>query len=170
MDMNENLTSWLAVDKKVGICVKDSSRKILSQNQVSQRICGPMMGQVCSKSCMKFYQQLDECATLTQGMVHYKNADIESHKVDAVVINDGEHLTTFFYPLEEDASSVQKREEYFRTKGLTKSEMRVMEFILQGKSNAQIAEQLYISKATLKTHINNVYKKLPPSFKQLKIR
>ena len=170
METKENLTPFLAVDKKIGFCVKDSSRTILKQNDLSQRICGPMMGQVCSKGCMKFYQHLDECASLAQGMVHYKNADIESHKVDAVVVNDGVHITTFFYPLEEDELIAKKREDYFREKGLTKSEMRVMELILQGMSNAQIAEQLYISKATLKTHINNVYKKLPSSFKHLKIR
>ena len=170
METKQQTSPLTIIDKKIGICVKDASRTILNQNDLSQTVCGPMMGEVCSKGCMRFYQQLDECASLAQGMVQYKNTDIESTKVDAVVVNDGEFITTFFYPLQEDALSAQKREEYFREKGLTKSEMRVIELILQGRTNAQIAEQLYISKATLKTHINNVYKKLPSSFKHLKLR
>ncbi len=43
---------------------------------------------------------------------------------------------------------------------LTQQENKVLELILQDKSNKEIASQLFVSLSTVKTHINNVYKKL----------
>ncbi len=43
---------------------------------------------------------------------------------------------------------------------LTQQENKVLELILQDKSNKEIASQLFVSVSTVKTHINNVYKKL----------
>lgn len=42
---------------------------------------------------------------------------------------------------------------------LSPREAEVAELIIQGKSNKQIAEQLYISLPTVKTHIRNIFKK-----------
>lgn len=42
---------------------------------------------------------------------------------------------------------------------LTKKESIVSSKILEGKSNAQIAEELFISINTVKTHVANVLKK-----------
>ncbi|MEY8847803.1 LuxR C-terminal-related transcriptional regulator [Psychroserpens sp. XS_ASV72] len=43
---------------------------------------------------------------------------------------------------------------------LTKQEQNVLELLLQNKSNKAIAESLFVSVSTVKTHVNNVYKKL----------
>ena len=43
---------------------------------------------------------------------------------------------------------------------LTKAELKVLYLIDEGLSNADIAEKLYITKATVKTHINHIYIKL----------
>lgn len=43
---------------------------------------------------------------------------------------------------------------------LSKQEQKVMELILEDKSNKEIAEALFVSVNTVKTHINNIYKKL----------
>ncbi|MCB0456130.1 MAG: helix-turn-helix transcriptional regulator [Flavobacteriaceae bacterium] len=43
---------------------------------------------------------------------------------------------------------------------LSKQEQKVMELILEDKSNKEIADALFISVSTVKTHINNIYKKL----------
>ncbi|MFX0558550.1 response regulator transcription factor [Maribacter sp. CXY002] len=45
-------------------------------------------------------------------------------------------------------------------KELTPQEFRVFEAINNGKSNKEIASQFFISLSTVKTHINNIYKKL----------
>ena len=43
---------------------------------------------------------------------------------------------------------------------LSEREVTVVQHILAGESNKTIAEQLYISEKTVKTHIGNVFKKL----------
>ena len=43
---------------------------------------------------------------------------------------------------------------------LTKQEQNILQLLLEDKSNKDIAEALFVSLSTVKTHINNVYKKL----------
>ncbi|GAB3966634.1 response regulator transcription factor [Actinoallomurus acanthiterrae] len=43
--------------------------------------------------------------------------------------------------------------------GLTQREAEVLMLIAEGKSNAEIAQELFISEATVKTHINNLFAK-----------
>jgi DNA-binding NarL/FixJ family response regulator len=43
--------------------------------------------------------------------------------------------------------------------GLTQREAEVLVLIAEGKSNAEIARELFISEATVKTHINNLFAK-----------
>jgi DNA-binding NarL/FixJ family response regulator len=44
--------------------------------------------------------------------------------------------------------------------GLTAREMEVVRLIAQGHSNTEIAAQLFVSEATVKTHINHIFSKL----------
>jgi LPXTG-motif cell wall-anchored protein len=43
---------------------------------------------------------------------------------------------------------------------LTNQEMNIVTLIDSGKTNLQISEELSISKSTVKTHVNNIYRKL----------
>lgn len=43
---------------------------------------------------------------------------------------------------------------------LTKQEQNILQLLLEDKSNKDIAEALFVSVSTVKTHINNVYRKL----------
>ncbi len=44
--------------------------------------------------------------------------------------------------------------------GLTARELEVVRLIAQGHSNTEIAEELFVSDATIKTHINHIFSKL----------
>lgn len=46
------------------------------------------------------------------------------------------------------------------TKGLTHREVQIMELVGQGLSNKEIADRLYIGEKTVKSHLNEIYKKL----------
>ncbi len=43
--------------------------------------------------------------------------------------------------------------------GLTEREGEVLALIAQGLSNAEIASQLFVSRSTVKTHINQIFAK-----------
>ena len=43
---------------------------------------------------------------------------------------------------------------------LTKQEQNILELLLQEKSNKEIADTLFVSVSTVKTHVNNIYRKL----------
>ena len=43
---------------------------------------------------------------------------------------------------------------------LTKREQEILEEIVQGKSNKEIADTLFISEKTVKNHVSNILKKL----------
>lgn len=43
---------------------------------------------------------------------------------------------------------------------LTKQEQTILELLLEEKSNKEIADALFVSVSTVKTHVNNIYKKL----------
>jgi DNA-binding NarL/FixJ family response regulator len=44
--------------------------------------------------------------------------------------------------------------------GLTEREREVLRLIVQGRSNSEIAAELTVSEATVKTHINHIFAKL----------
>ena len=51
--------------------------------------------------------------------------------------------------------------ETFRTRyGITDREREIILKVIQGKSNADIAGELFISLATVKTHLHNIYRKI----------
>ncbi len=49
---------------------------------------------------------------------------------------------------------------------LTKQEQKVVDHILQEHTNKEIADKLFVSVSTVKTHINNIYKKLEVSSRE----
>lgn len=52
-------------------------------------------------------------------------------------------------------------DKYDRNKlGLSKRELEVLELLAQGFSNQEIADKLFVSLNTAKTHISNIYAKL----------
>lgn len=163
----QNLCS---LEKSLGVCVKDQEKMVVYQNQLSINMCGDLQGKVCDKGCMSLYHQIEECNAISQGMKLFKNTDIDESKVDAMIVNDGDKIATFIYPLDEKQDKYQQQEKFLTERGLTKSEIRIMQMVLGGLTNAEIAEKLFISKATLKTHLNNAYKKLPSSMRPSQIR
>ncbi len=64
-----------------------------------------------------------------------------------------------FYFISKNKTKKQSNSNDLKAK-LTKQEQLVLEHLLQGKSNKAIAEALFVSINTIKTHTNNIYKKL----------
>ncbi len=52
------------------------------------------------------------------------------------------------------------KEEFIRKTGISDRELEVLELIVKGASNQEIADQLFLSVSTVKTHISNIFLKL----------
>lgn len=150
---------------QLGTCIKDMNREVSFQNELCKKKCGDMVGQVCTKGCMSSYFPLP-------GMSFVKNSIVDNNMVDAVVINDGQSLTTLLYAAEKNENEKEAALEIAKLSGLglSKSEIVIFMKVLEGKSNTQIIKDLFISKSTIKTHLNNIYKKLPANYQLLKNR
>ena len=57
-------------------------------------------------------------------------------------------------------SSNNFKKDSFSKEKLTNQEQKTLSLILTDKSNKEIASELFISVSTVKSHINNLYKKL----------
>lgn len=53
---------------------------------------------------------------------------------------------------------------------LSPGELRILELVVEGKSNKVIAENLFLSQWTVKTHIRNIYKKMQVSSRASAVR
>jgi len=53
-----------------------------------------------------------------------------------------------------------KMQNHTKSQNLTNKETKILELLKQGKTNKEIASELFISVSTVKTHINNIFKKM----------
>lgn len=67
------------------------------------------------------------------------------------------YLTSYAYSIEEQQTAALNQVETLDP--LTAREEEVLKLILDGKSNREIAEILFISENTVKTHIRNIFSK-----------
>lgn len=159
----------MKLDEKVGICIKNSDSEVTHQNDICIKLCGDRQKQKCQDGCMTNYH-LDAPIVINEGMKLIKNSPTPHGKADAVVINDGNEIITLLYDLERKEKNIKLSLEEIKECDLSKSEMTIMELILQGLSKKEIMKKLFVSEATIKTHINNIYKKLPEKWQLLKNR
>lgn len=149
----------------IAVCVKDSGKRVLMQNGRCIKSCGDQQGTICEQGCMELYsrdiyQQWKEWGTRI-----YKNSYIKGCFYDVTLLCSTDRIFTFLQPLKE---KYEMAFAYYRGKGLTRREIEVIDLTIHGSSNSQICKRLSISRATLRTHLNNVYKKLRDAGEPLK--
>jgi DNA-binding CsgD family transcriptional regulator len=135
-------------ENSFAVCIKDSNGKVLMQNKLCSEICGDYSNKTCEKGCMELYAKDKSQQWHNWGSRVYNNKFLH------------DYLITFLQPLKARYSMAFA---YYEDKKLTKREMIVIRYLVQGVSNREICEQLSISKATLKTHLNKIYKKVHDS-------
>jgi DNA-binding CsgD family transcriptional regulator len=140
----------------IAVCVKDPEKRVLMQNDECRSVCGEQLGQVCEKGCMELYARDRLQQWKDWGSRVYSNSLIHGSFYDVTLLFSTDHIITFLQPLKE---KYEKALSYYREKGLTKRESEVIALAIQGISNTGICKRLSISRATLKTHLNNIYRK-----------
>ena len=141
---------------EIATCVKDSEKVVLSQNDYCRKICGERQGEVCETGCMALYARDTRQQWKGWGSRVYKNSLLHGRFFDVTLFCSAENIITFLQPLKDKYELALA---YYEDKGLTRRETEVVSLTIRGVSNPEICEQLSISKATLRTHLNNVYRK-----------
>ena len=140
----------------IAVCVKGADKKVLEQNDQCRSICGDCVGQVCEKGCMEIYAEDGAQQWKGWGSTVYRNSHIHGDFFDVTLLCSNENIITFLQPLKDKYEMALS---YYRDKGLTRRETEVVSFTIRGISNTEICKQLSISRATLRTHLNNIYRK-----------
>lgn len=148
---------------RIGICIKTTDKVVLYQNSTCQRTCGNAQGKVCEMGCMADYARSRLGEIFDEGIRVKKNLKLDDGLIDAVIINDGEQITSFLYY---KSRKLEAELAVFKQRKLSETETTIMEFVLQEYSNQTIAKKLHISISTLKTHLNNIYRKIPSELKK----
>ncbi len=149
-----------STSSQLGVCEKTDKGIVTSQNEICRRICGDRLGQRCKDGCMLKH-------TGEKGFRVVEHVHPDSPAVDAVVITTDGSITTLLY---DNSVEVEQRLKLLAPFGLSEAEIEITKQVLQGYSNREIAEHLFISKQTLRTHLNNIYKKIPTDFKDRLLR
>jgi DNA-binding CsgD family transcriptional regulator len=64
------------------------------------------------------------------------------------------------YPLPAPAANDELTDAFLAKYGITGREREIIQKVIEGRSNAEIAQELFISLATVKTHLHNIYQKI----------
>lgn len=141
----------------VAVCVKDQDRKVLMQDDLCRSICGERTGQVCNDGCMQLLAADQQRQWRDWGCTVYSNSHIHGEHFDVSLICSSERIITFLQPLEEKYRAALA---HYATMGLTEREQQIIGLIVRGRTNTQVCEELSITRATLRTHLNRAYAKL----------
>lgn len=138
------------------VCVKDSDGTVVMQNELCNKLCGKKLKTICTDGCMRLYREdpllksggmrLFRAETLSDGAAH-----------DVFLLKEKNHLISLIYSGDTTKEAALLS---FKECGLNKREIEVALLALKGKTRKEIARELFVSFHTIKTHLNNIYKKL----------
>lgn len=140
----------------IAVCVKDAGGRVLMQNDYCREVCGERCGEVCEVGCMELYAKDKSTQWKNWGSRLYKNSHVHDSYYDVTLLCSQQHMITFLQPLEEKYEMALA---YYRDRGLTSRETEVVFLAIRGISNPEICRRLSISMPTLRTHLNNIYRK-----------
>jgi ATP/maltotriose-dependent transcriptional regulator MalT len=133
---------------KLIICRKKSNSQITYQNTESTLTCGTLEGHFCEQCPEPRDRKLP-----TTDIVKLKNKTYTR-----MTIPEGDTLVMVMSERNEKSPDLDQLQE---TCKLSKRELEIATLILAAQPNSRIIETLVISKSTLKTHLNNIYRKAP---------
>ena len=153
----DNLAALTDHDLEVGICSGSLSNVILYQNKPCKEYCGDRTGQICREGCVLLSANAPNPRPSSGRVAVFRHRLIHNRYFDVVVLKSEQTLTTVLNP---DVRAPASLLAAMEAADLTKREKEIVELMIQGLSNQEIIKHLHIAKATLKTHINRIYRKL----------
>ncbi|WP_420400786.1 response regulator transcription factor [Flagellimonas sp.] len=111
-----------------------------------------------------FTKQYEAEIVSDQHLVSFRNGDAWSWKwvlTGLLAFSIGLNIYLVFR-----SQSKTKKQKRQLLQKLTSQEQKIVKYILNDRSNKEIAAEMFVSLSTIKTHINNLYKKLDVSSRQ----
>jgi len=149
----------------MAVCIKDVNKTVLKQNNKCINLCGQLENKVCNDHCMAIYNADNNQQWNKWGNRSYPNSYLHDDYFDVTLLCSEQHVTTILQPLKQKHTDAIA---YYSTMGLSKREMQVISKAIADLSNEEICNQLSISKPTLRSHLNNIYRKVAESGGSLK--
>jgi DNA-binding CsgD family transcriptional regulator len=146
----------------VGICITTPGKKVLFQNNACKLICGDNSNQVCDlckhivckEDNLNLLPLIDQSKSVSAQKQSLADTLVDINRF----IESDQKIMTILTPADK---IIQKYENHFKKIKFTPREIEIGILILKQKSNIMIQETLFISKSTLKTHLNHIYQKCP---------
>jgi DNA-binding CsgD family transcriptional regulator len=140
-----------------GICIKDQDWTIQHQNAACISICGNKVGTVCQETCWRLNRS--NCVNEEQevGIKAFKNKGFQTNTCDVAMVFQEDRITSVIFQLNHES---QKEAAALKVRGLTDREREIFQLRKHGFKNIEIEHLLRIKRATLKTHIRNILKKV----------
>ena len=143
---------------RTSLCLMKNGNRVFFQNAVCKKRCGTFTGKSCPLSCVLSCEKSLGRPLENDGIQFFSNNKVGNQFFDVLVFNSLPYRMVLLYPLQQKYDAWLKR---FKDKKLSRREMEIANYCIQGFTNSKIMEKIFISKATLKTHLNNIYKKMP---------
>lgn len=140
------------------ICMQKEGGEVFYQNPACRKSCGDYVGSECPRTCVSDCEKFLGRNIPSEGFQFLSNRKVGKQHYDVLFFTENARRMIVLYPLRQKYESWLKR---FQERNLSRRELEIANLCIQGFTNAGIAKELFISKATLKTHLNNLYKKMP---------
>lgn len=150
-----------------GIMILNKNKSLLYLNKTAENICKELLP---SKKKVESVNQLvsEIFPKMTLKMDLSKNIQLFKHRsyyfqISSTIItthnNDIDPVYVIYITKDMLKKSLNENDPLIKY-NLTVREMEIIDLVKQGLTNNQIAQRLYISKHTVKTHLENIFKKL----------
>lgn len=151
---------------KIGFCEKNADGIVIFQNKICNSICGLQKGIKCNSGCMLDNSKANSIDAYGFSLHRDIFKGTKTH-VDGVILRSPQNIYTFLF---EKTHFIDKAMLQLKEYGLTKTEELITRLILAGNLNTDIANLMFVSKKTIHTHLNNIYKKIPDKLKLVSSR
>lgn len=135
----------------IGLCMKAPGGPVKFQNPACVAICNDQLGVSCNEDCLSKFS--GSCSNN-----YGRNIQMHGQWCDVLMINRDDQYVIVLTPQDE---ILEARLEALKSFLITPREFEISAMILKGFSNREIGEHLNIAPSTVKTHLNNIYRKIP---------
>lgn len=163
-----NLIMSFVNESPIGMVILDSKLNVIQYNQTSVQSINEILRKDCDNSFNESFAKMLTDILYFNG-VSCSTTSIETCiknyfvKIVPFVVPDYiQGIKTFYatYIIKTDKNSIANYDTLKKIYSLTNREYEIVSLLSQGLSNKKIADSLYLSEHTIKTHLQNIYKKM----------